>query len=178
MHLATTTTCFKANKSIAAGKHTPRKINRHDLPKTAYTASLQDKSRPILEALAGPAHGESPEDMTMRHDEHVAGWLGLLGVRCSLFHHRRVELVTDVGYEAIKPGGYVLWASFKFCNRGQSVLSVPSACHGITHKCCKSSTKTYSPPGHPSLQISHLPSMPCFLRISLISGLVMPSYSP
>lgn len=88
------------------------KLNRHDLPETAYTASLKDESRPILEALAGPAHGESPKDVSMRHDEHVTGWLGLLGVGCSLFHHRRVVLVTDVGYEAIKPGGYVLGASF------------------------------------------------------------------
>lgn len=138
------------------------------MPQSAYTSSLEEKSRPILQGLADPTHCQGAENMPVSNDQHVSGngRAGIGGVHCRL-----VPRLADLLDETIESICDLVGAP----DRHQLILRRYMSTVGLCSCIVGPSIRTHSPSGQPSLQISHVPGMPSWARISRISGDVMPS---
>jgi hypothetical protein len=131
-----------------------------------HSSSFEDQTGVIRDILANPAARESSQKVAVGYDQHIE-WLvhAAFGLANGVF----VEALANVGDDGVAAGGYVGGGSKK---KGLLVVGVflsLSIILGIEER-----KATYSPPGHPSLQISHS-SSPLFLLCSPISLLVIPS---
>lgn len=66
-------------------------------PQGANTTGLKQESWPILQCLAGPAHGKGAEGVAVGHDEDVAAHVVLFGLADNGF----VMLLADVVDETV-----------------------------------------------------------------------------
>jgi hypothetical protein len=66
----------------------------------AHPSSLDDHVRVVGYIFAYPARGEGAQDMTVRHDEHVA-WPGRIAL---LTYSLCVKAIAQVGDETVQTG--------------------------------------------------------------------------
>lgn len=155
----------------------PIRYNQVNIPQRSNSTRFQQKRRPLRQRLPNPAHRKRPQDMAMRHDQHVRRRT-FLRRRTHDFSMEAFSNIVDQPIEPIRdifrrPAAIII-------NTGHAQGTPPSQAPRPPRTAPRSIWKkknTYSPPGHPSLQISQPPFPSSFLN-SLIRALVKPSYSP
>lgn len=73
-------------------------------PESSNTASLQKKSRAILQRVASPSHSKGAEDVAVGDEEDIATLVLVL----ALAHHRLVPLFANLLDQLVQPSRDIL----------------------------------------------------------------------
>lgn len=142
-------------------------------PQRAHTPGFHNQGRPVLDGLSDPSLSKRTKDVPVGHNQYIT----MVRLALGFAYDVPVPVLSDMPYETVQALCDVFRAPMEERERKKerAVSADIDLARNSSSIFASRQLLTYSPPGHPSRQMSQSRLKPCFWRRSRMSALVMPS---